>query len=189
MDGYAEKTSSVAVPKNTGIDGFLKTLRTILALPRVQTISIDAKGKVSYMRYVREGETDVPLNVEYAGLEPWNIIRNGQIEEIDLDPATPAPAVISVMFNRVAREGLVPIAFATGAGSHFWKWHERTSGVSLSKTTTVYGLPLFTDRQMPDHALVMCAAFVKGSLVDCHRFLNVSMGIDYEPPETSVSIL
>lgn len=189
MDGYEEKTSSVAVPRNTGVDGFLKTLRTILQLPRVQSINIDSKGKVSYVRYVREGETDTPINLDYAGLEPWNIIRNGQLEELHSMEHAPATTVIATMFNRIAREGLTPIAFATGVGTHLWRWHERTSQVELAKTPTVYGLPIYTDRQMPDHCIVLCASFVRGSLIDCHRFISASMGIDFEPPDTSVSIL
>jgi len=189
MDGYQEKTSSVSVPKNTGIDGFLKTLRTILLLPRVQTISIDAKGKVSYMRYVREGEPDTAIDVDYTGLEPWSVIRNGHLDEIALNGDEPAPSVLAAMFNKVACEGLVPVAFATGADTAFWSWHKRTSGVDLAKTATVYGLPLYTDRQLPDYSLVICASYIRGSLVDCHRFIKATMGTEFAAPSTSVSIL
>lgn len=190
MEGYQERSSSISVPKNTGIEGFLRTLKGILTLPRVQSVNIDATGKINYTRYVREGETDNPIGVDYTGLDPWSIIRNGELEELTRHTEAPAPYVIAVMFNRIAREGLVPVAFATGADSDFWRWHERTADIELSRTSSAYGLPIFTDRQMPDHSLVLCAAFVKGSLVDCHRFLSVSMGvIDLTPPETSVSIL
>lgn len=189
MDGYQEKSSSVTVPKNTGIDGFLRTLKTILSLPRVQTINIDAKGKVNYTRYVRDGEPESPVNVDYAGLDPWSIIRNGQLDELQYMELEPAPSVIAAMFNHVAREGLVPIAFATGADTHFWRWHHRTSRVDLARTSVVYGLPIYTDRQMPDHSLVLCSGFVKGSLIDCHRFLNTAMGVEFEAPDTSVNIL
>jgi len=190
MEGYQERSSSISVPKNTGIEGFLRTLKGILSLPRVQAVNIDATGKINYIRYVRDGETDNPIAIDYTGLDPWSIIRNGELEELTRHTEEPAPNVIAVMFNRIAREGLVPIAFATGADSDFWRWHERSAGVELSRTASVYGLPLYTDRQMPDHSLVLCAAFVKGGMVDCHRFLSVSMGVvDTTPPETSVSIL
>jgi hypothetical protein len=190
MEGYQTRVNSIAVPKNTGIDGFLRTLKEILGLSRVQSISIDATGKIDYTRYVREAETDNPISVDYAGLDPWSIIRNGDLVEMRHPPDLPAPSIIALMFNRITREDLVPIAFATGADSDFWEWHRRTAGVELSPVGSAYGLPLYTDRQMPDHALVLCAGFAKGGLAECHRFLSVSMGIvDNKPPVTSVMIL
>jgi hypothetical protein len=190
MDGYEEKTSSISVPKNTGVEGFLKTIRGILTLPRVRGIAIDVSGKVSYTRYVREGEPDTPVPVDYTGLDPWSIIRNGELEEMPYELGTPSTSVIAAMFNRITREGLIPVAFASGADSHFWRWHEKTSGLSLVKKTSAYGLPIYTDRQMPDYSLVLCASYVRGNLIDCHRFLSVSMGVvDFAPPETHVSIL
>jgi hypothetical protein len=189
MDGYQEKTSSVKVPKNTGVDGFLKTLRNILMLPRVQSIRIDAKGTVNYSRYVRDGETEGSLQIDYGELEPWALMRNSHIEELNYREGMPASNVIAVMFNRVARDGLVPNGFATGAETYLWDWHRRTAGIDLVRTSSVYGLPIYTDRQIPDHSLVLCAGYIKGGLVDCHRFIKVSMEADMSPPETTVSIL
>jgi hypothetical protein len=191
MEGYQERSHSIAVPKNTGIDGFLRALRGILVLPRVRNINIDATGAVRYTRYVRNDEPDSPVGVDYTGLEPWSIIRNGDLEEIPIPPATPAPNVIAYMFNRLVQDSLVPVALVTGAASEFWHWHERTARVRLARAGAAYGLPIYTDRQVPDHALVLCAAYVKGgSLIDCHRFLKVEMSDPgFVPPETSVEIL
>lgn len=186
---YHERVSEVVVPKNTGIDGFIKTLKGILTLPHVQSIQIDAKGKIQYARYVREGEPDSSLTIDYTELEPWNIIRNGQLEELHYRDGEPATNVIAAMFNRVAREGLTPIAFATGADTHLWDWHLRTAGVELSRTASIYGLPIYTDRQIPDYSLVLCASYIRGSLSDCHRFIVTSMGTGADAPETTVSIL
>lgn len=189
MDGYQEKSNSVAVPKSTGIDGFLKTLRSILSLPRVQSISIDARGTVNYTRYVKEGESEGPLNVDYAGLQPWNIIRNGNLDELQHHSKEPASNVVATLFNRVAREGLTPVAFATGINTCFWKWHEMTAGIELVKTSSAYGLPIYTDRQLPDYRLVICAGYVRSGLVDCHRFIMANMSSDVTGPETNVDIL
>lgn len=193
MEGYEERTSSISVPKNTGIDGFLKTLRSVLDLTRVQTIKIDSSGKVTYTRIVREGEGSSPLEVDFADLQPWGIIRNGEIEEFIEHGRHPAPVTIARMFDMLTRESLIPIALVTGSNSIFWAWHEETSGVRLVKQNMAYGIPIYPDREVPDHALILCAAYTKGTtLVGCHRFLSVSMasyGDQYTPPETEVSIL
>lgn len=190
MEGYEEKTSLVTVPKNTGIEGFLRAVRGVLALPFVQGIQIDAKGALRYTRYVKAGESEAPLAVNYEGLDPWSIIRNGVLEEITHEPGDSATSIIAYMFDFIAREGLVPTAFASGAGSHFWQWHSVTAGVELGRKTTAYGLPFLTDRQMPDHSLVLCAAYIRGgSLVDCHRFLMTGMTTgERVPPATGVTL-
>jgi hypothetical protein len=190
MEGYEERQGSISVPGNTGVDGFLKTLRSILSLPKVQSISIDATGTVRYMRYVREGEPDGPLNLDYADMQPWNIIRGGDLQEVSAPDNTPAPVIIAGLFDIVAGEGLIPIAFATGAGSNFWRWHELTAGMKMVRKGAAYGLPIYTDRQMPDYSLVLCAAYVRSGLVDCHRFLLVHMPLgEFAIPETTVSVL
>lgn len=191
MEGYVEKIHEVTVPKNTGIDGFLQTLRGVLGLRNVQNIQIDAKGVVRYVRYVRKGEEDEgPIQVDYTGLEPWGIIRDRELEDLGYHHETPAPTAVALMFNRVAQENLVPCCFAMGAASVFWSWHERTAGVKLSRQYTAYGLPIYTDRQIPDHSLILCASYQRGSLLTCHRFFF--MGMDEHalaPPQTSVAVL
>lgn len=192
MEGYAEKTHEVKVPKNTGIDGFLQALRQVLALRNVQNIQIDSKGVVRYTRLIRtsEAEADDPILVDYTGLEPWGIIRHRQLDDLGIHYETPAPAAVALMFNKVATEGLVPVAFVTGADSAFWAWHERTAGVTLARQLLAYGLPIYTDRQIPDHSLILCAASQPGSLLSCHRFFFVGMDERaLAPPKTSVAVL
>lgn len=190
MGGYAERSHSISVPKNTGIDGFLRTLRSILVLPRVQSINIDSTGAVRYTRYVHEEETDHPVAVDYEDLEPWGVIRNGDLEEVSI-PISSASSVISYMLNKVTQEGLVPAAFAIGVNSALWAWHERTSGVRLTqKSGMLYGLPVYTDRQIPDTRLILCGAYVRGGLINCHRFIATSMSEPVStPPQTLVEIL
>src|SRR5262245_21386748 len=119
MEGYSEKSGEVTVPKNTGVDGFLKALRGVLALRNVQSIFINAKGVVRYTRLIRkekeEEEPEGPLEVDYTGLEPWGIIRHRRVEDLGVHHETPAPATVALLFDRVARENLIPVAFVTGA--------------------------------------------------------------------------
>ena len=77
---YKEITKSINVPSNTGTDGFLRTVAEIIKMPRVQTITIEASGKVSYTRYTEEGEEE--LNVDFTDLNPYYIIRNSDLEEM-----------------------------------------------------------------------------------------------------------
>lgn len=194
MEGYEERTDSIRVPKNTGVDGFLKTLRRVLTLPRVQVINIDSSGMVSYTRIVREGEPPEPVDLDFSDLSPWSIVRNGTLEEFTVPHDAPATATIARLFNLLTQESLVPVAWVTGANSDFWAWHEETAGVRLTRQNMAYGVPIYTDREVPDHSLILCAAYTKGTtLVGCHRFLVVSMasfGGQGEPPaETEVSIL
>ena len=193
MEGYEERTHSIQVPKNTGVDGFVKTLRGVLELRNVQTIQVDAKGRVTYTRIVRAGEDSTPLAVDFGELAPWSIVRNGELEEFEAGEGDPATTVVARMFNLLTQEGLVPIAFVTGANSSFWRWHVETAGVRLARQNSAYGIPIYTDREVPDSSLILCAAYVRGAtLAGCHRFLAIGMasfGDQAAPPNTEVSIL
>lgn len=192
MEEYKERTDTISVPRNTGVEGFIRAIRGILSLPRVQNISVNATGQVSYRRYVRDGEvSEAKIDVDYSGLDPYAIIRNSELEEFPIRPGVSAASVIAHLFNKIAQEGCNAVAFVTGANSDFWRWHEQTSGVSLDRRLPAYGLPIYADRQIPDHALVLCAAYARSAtLLDCHRFIAVVMGVEeHVPPETSVDIL
>jgi hypothetical protein len=190
MEEYEERTEKLSVPKNVGTEGFIKTLRTILSLPRVQRIEINAAGEVIYDRIVKAGEGSLPP-VDFSVLEPWAIIRNGELEEMECDFNESAPIIISRLFNKIAQEGLVPVAFVVGANTNFWDWHLNTAGVSLSRHSSAYGLPLLSDRSVPDHSLILSAAYTRGSsLSQCHRFIAVGMhAADETPTEDEVQIL
>jgi hypothetical protein len=188
MEAYEEKASTVTVPANTGVEGFLRTLRAVLSLQRVQSIHIDSKGRVRYTRLVREGETDTPLAVDYTELAPWNLIRHGELENLRYPPDTVATTVMAHVLDYCAREDVLPIALVIGNPTNFWKWHEDTASISFSIKSFAYGLPVIVDNDVPEHAVVFCVSHLRGSLIDCHRFLLVAMPVAQPFPETSVEI-
>lgn len=174
MAEYKEVVDTVEVPKSTGVEGFIRLLREILHLPRVQAITIEANGKVSYRHFVLNGETR-PIGIDFKGLEPYAVIRNAPIEELQVHIGNAAIIVTSVL-DQAVREKLHPIAFVTGANSVLWKWYASTTGFSLQSQTHLCGLPIHKDRHAPDTALILCAAYSRGAeLVDTQRSFKVEM--------------
>ena len=180
---------SIDVPRNTGLEGFIHTIRQILRLPRVQSININARGKVTYERYVAEGEKD-PIKVDFTGVEPGDIIRNALNGVEELTTSIQDAAVILVtMLDRVSLEKLFPVAFVTGANSIFWSWYPDTTRSSLSSRDSICGLPVYYDRHLPDTALILCAALARdGALIDTQKAYKVEM-IPVVAPRTDVEVL
>ncbi len=175
MDEYREDTRTLDVPPNTGIDGFMRTLRTILKRPRVQRVVINANGKVEYTRYAIEGEEDA-VGVDFADLQPYHIIRNSQVMEILPPPELPASTVLALMLDRVGQDRLHSVAFATGADTRVWAWFQYTTGYTPTVRTQLMGLPLLFDRQLPDTAILLCAGFGRdAALVDTQISYKVEM--------------
>jgi hypothetical protein len=185
MPDYRKEEYSLEIPKNAGIVGFMRTLEGIIKLPRVQSIIVDARGKVSWSRFVMEGES-APLGVDFEDLEPWAIIRNRTVVELPVHTANAALA-LGVMMDRVAIEGLRPIAFVSGADTIFRDWFKETTGYS-PQSDTVMGLPFYLDRNLPDSALILCAAYTPGAaLSDIHKAYKIEM--DYvAAPGTYVEV-
>lgn len=181
-------TASIEVPKNTGIDGFLHTLESLLRLTRIQSISIDAKGKVTYTRYVDEEEPE-PIKLDYTGVQPYHMLRNAPDGVEEFSPrGTNAAVVMAEVLDRVASERLHPTAIVASPDSVLWQWYTVTTGLTLSSQQSLCGLPLRFDRQVPDTALIVCAAFVRdGALVDTQKAYKIEM--DYVvAPTTDVEV-
>lgn len=188
MKSYKEVTQTIEVPKNVGLEGFLHTIREVLKL-NPQEITIDNKGRLSYKRFVLEGEPAMPpLGIEYEGLEPHSIIRLGSVSEIrgGADPHI----LLANMFDQIAVERLVPICWAFGAMTYFWSWYESHSGIQWRTHENLYGLPIYYDRALRDTSIYLCAAYNKeAALIDCHRFLALDVEVLGLAPQTTVDIL
>jgi hypothetical protein len=181
---YKEVSHAISVPKGTGVEGFLHTVRELLKLDRLQEVVIDARGYVRYKRYTLDGESAQPLAIDYEGLQPHFVIRHGEITEIFLQEK-PAASIPAVLCDEAGREGLWPTAWATGAASTFWAWYKR-AGVPLGGNKTLCGLPVYYDSGLTDTALYLCAAHNRGaSLVDCHRFFKFELE---DMPRLSVEV-
>lgn len=168
--------STITVPKNTGVTGFIHTIKEILKLSRVQSIHINSKGVVEYKRYVSDGEHR-DFNIDFSGIEPYGIIRNGILSELIVSSCNAAVTIIS-MLDMAHSDNLYPVAFVTGANSTLWDWYKTTTGFQLSSNDSLCGLPLYTDRQAPDSVLILCAAHNKTSeLIDTHKSYKIDMSV------------
>jgi hypothetical protein len=187
---YREVTGSIQVPANTGIEGFLHTLKTLLRKPRVQRVVIDARGKVSFTRYALSDESDEPANlgVDFSDLQPYYIIRNAAVRELLL-PTEPAPVSIGRMFDRAASDHMRPIAFAVGADSQLWSWYALSTGHSVSARDQFFGLPVLPDRDIDDGVVFLCAGLGRdAAFIDTQLSYKISIPQDAFPA-TAVEVL
>lgn len=185
-----EVTRSIEVPKNTGVEGFVVTLRELLRRPRIQQITIDATGKVQYRRLIRDDEPDV-IDIDLETVTPHGVLAASSIEELVLPPHLPAATVIGRMFDRFAIDQVHPIAFVSGIGTVFWDWYRVTTKAALHSRSAIFGLPLLLDRHVPETALILCGASAPStSLVDTTVALKLEMETSIlKPPNTEVDIL
>lgn len=173
MAEYKEITEKVEIPKNTGVEGFIATLRKILSLSRVQSIVINAAGRIQYSRVVREDEETHPLEVDLSTITPSGIVRNNELMELEED-RDPAHAVAR-MLAQMSTEHLFPVAWVSGPGSTFWLWHEKAK-LNLPLRDEAYGLPFLYDAYFPPTTLVLCTGYTRGcGMIDVKKSFKVLM--------------
>ncbi len=187
---YREVSRSVDVPRNTGTEGFIQTVRAILRRSRVQEIRITADGKVNYRRLVQGDGEEPALNVDLETLTPMAVARRSEVHELTLPPSLSAAISISKMFDRFAIDQIFPIIWGVGPATVFWKWFEATSRSALHSRSHAFGLPVVADRHIPDTALLLFGARNPGaSLIDTTNVLKLEMEESVlKPPETTVEI-
>jgi hypothetical protein len=170
---YKEIEAAVDVPANTGIKGFLYAIEGIIKLGRVQSIVVDAYGRITYRHFVREGEARAPLALNFETLSPSGVIRNSKLRE--LSPVSDNAAVaMSQLFHAAAIDHLNPVALVAGTTTNFWKWYEMSTGLVFTSHEELYGVPFLTDRMYEEHVLILCAAYPRaGALVDTQQSYKI----------------
>jgi hypothetical protein len=160
---------TVDVPKGAGKAGFLLALESILDLPRVQEIHIDARGKVAYTRFVLDEEESTLLQIDFDSVMPHSVIRNSEVVEIPVPEGSAATEVISNLFTEVANDQLFPLSFVTGVNTLAWAWLGKGALVRTGptgirpKVSTLFGLPVYADRKIEDYMLIMCAGHTRNA--------------------------
>lgn len=170
---YEEETKSVDVPKGAGIPGLIKTLTSILELPRVQDINI-ANGKITYKRFRKAGEPEANIDADFDSIMPWQIVRSREISELHIT-STNAAVVLGQMFSQASMDGYNPVAFVGSPSSKFWAWYTGTTSLVTGREE-LHGLPFHTDKGVPEEALVMCVAMGRrASMVDVVKSYKVTI--------------
>lgn len=166
---YREAVNTIQVPKNVGLDGFLLTIKTVLKMARVQDITINSLGMVTYRRFVLEGE---PANtgVSFDEIEPYNIIRNTDIQTLQVGHTTPAASAIGQLFDLAATQQYSPLGFVMSPGSKFWDWYFTSTGYDVQNKDTLMGLPVYNDRHMPEDRIVLAVGYGRdATMIDARK--------------------
>lgn len=180
---YKEVIDTTEVPKNTGIEGFILAIRGILKMPRVTSINIDSRGKITHTRYVRQEEPRHQIEIDFDTVAPSSIVRNGQVLELNIDELHGNAAVcVAAMFARASQDHMFPVAWVVGAATYFNGWHQLTTGVALP-TASAFGLPMYHDRFIPDEALLLACAFgPNAALIDAQMSYKITVPSPTPPP-------
>lgn len=187
-DELKEIEQVIEVPANTGLDGFLETIKTFLKMPRVQDIHIDARGKVKVRRFAKPNDGDRNVGVDFGELQPHGIVRNTKVEEVSVYEGANAAVVIGGLLDMVAVAQLKPLAFFTGADTTLWEWYRITTNTMLKSRQSIHGMPLHTDRALPDSALILASGYGRdAALVDTRTAFKIEMPT-YAVPETTVEV-
>jgi len=175
-DTYEQKTHALQVPKNIGVEGFIKAIREALRLPRVQRIVIDEAGRVTTTYIARVGEavrSPVAENF-FDEVSPYNIARNSVVVEEKYGHENCAVAMAQ-LFHRASLGNLIPTTFITSPNTWLWDWYKETTSLEVDAGGTLFGLPVETDRFIGDEAVLLCAGYKRdGSLIDtvcCYKML------------------
>lgn len=174
MPSFIEEEKTIEVPKGIGVDGLLKAVAKVLELSRVQNITIDVTGKVSYKRFRKEDEPEQVTGLDFSSVMPWQIVRGHAIEEVPTN-STNAAVVLGQLFARVSMDGFNPVSFVASPSTKFWTWYTATTSLHTGHVE-LHGLPFLVDPQVPEEALVMCVAYGRrAGMVDVVKSYKITV--------------
>ena len=189
MSEYQEVIDTIEVPDNTGMEGILHTLKTLLRKPKVQEITINGRGIVKCRRYAKENDNTMNAGVDFSDLVPSAIVRNTHVVEVAVTASMNAATVLSSLLDMVSMEQLKPLAFVSGADTSLWQWYRATTFTELNSRESLLGLPLHLDRVLPDTALVLAAGYGRdAALVDARTSFKIEMP-QYNYPSSDIEVI
>ena len=184
---FEQVSGVVDVPRNTGTEGFIQLIRSILKLGHVQDIHVTANGKVSY-KYLAVKSADRPeFNPEqlFERASPSCVVRNSTLVEVRVDERKSSVETLVLVTRSAQLDGVVPNAWVTGANTLLFKWLPSRSNISaeqLQPGTILFGLPIYRDRMLPDESLILCASPCAGAdLVDTTHAYKIAMVLPTTP--------
>lgn len=156
-------SEKIKVPPGAGIDGFLKAIKEVLQLRRVQGVHISPTGMITVEHYVPDELDKRPAtHIDMTDVTPGYAIQHvAAMHEVAYTFGSNAAEVICRMFGDADCDDLVPFAFVIGTASKLWDWHAKTS--RTINRGSFYGLPLIEDPTIPDDILVMCTSYERSS--------------------------
>lgn len=175
MSDYEEIKETTVVPPATGVSGFLKTVEAILKLPRVQEISINAKGEVQYRYFLKAGEAARTIDLDLETLLPAQVIRNSRLEELR-SPHPNAAVMLCQLFGLMSRDHLYPVAFVVGPSTCLWDWYQQSTLTAPTRRDELHGVPLLVEKSYEEQTLVLCASYTRSAaLVDTQNSYKTVM--------------
>ena len=169
----------IDVPRETGVEGFILALRTILRKPRVQSVGIDVRGRITVTRFVRAEEPQVEFAIDFSSVTPSAAVRSGEVLEVDVPAGEEPKTTVFRLFNEASRDQLYPVAFVVGANSSFYRWLDASAQVFGNN---IFGQRVLKDRQIPDDVLILATSFgPRGELVDVQRCYKITLPLVPSP--------
>lgn len=172
---YERVAYSIDVPRETGVEGFIVAIREVLKQSRVQSVEIDARGKVNVVRFVRASEPRTEISVDFSTVTPAAAVRSGRVIEIVTQPSDNPLEVLLRLYTACTRDQMFPVALIIGADSTFPAWL-RSFGYDVDPLERLYGQPVLSDRHVPDDALILATSYgPNGALADVQHCYKVAL--------------
>jgi hypothetical protein len=175
MSNYVIKEQVIEIPKSTGIDGFLLVLGSVLKLPRVSDINIEATGVVKVKRWLREEElADSTIQFDFDSVSPYSIIRNGEVQDVGFATEDKTPLWwIGHLFLQAQQDHMHCVSFVTGADVVVFNW---CAAEDLRFRDELFGLPVLRDRFIDDDVLLLCTSYGQETrMVDVRKSYKLTL--------------
>ena len=164
-------TDSVSLPST--IDEILDKLRQILLMGKVQRVTLDVNGRITYDRYA--GDDELKGVGDFASASIIDFVQNVDMEEVTLEIGD-LPVNVLVRMWRMLESARMTASFLvlSDAGSLFWEW----MGIrEVEMGETFWGAQVVKDADLNRDVFLVCGAIGKyAGMSDIVRVLKGSAG-------------
>lgn len=141
------------------IDGILDSIRKIIMLGEVQSITLKNDEPITYQRFVPVGEELRPeeSTQSYAELTAYEIIRNVPMEEWGSYTRKSNCTSLVRMFMAMAARGWIVTHLVLAENTEFWEWLGVPIPV-MSELKQFMGARVEWSKELPSNVFILCGS-------------------------------
>jgi len=148
------------------IDGILDTVRRIILMGEIQSLTLKSDEPITYQRFVRPGEELKPSEstASFAELSAMEVVRNVPMEEFSGDGGGNVNSYLIRMFAQMAFDGWVVTHLLVGEHTQFWAW-QGIEPIISKRLTQFLGARIEREKTLPSSVFILCGSKTRSATI------------------------
>ncbi len=161
MNGYSKQKVTIAVPRASGVQGFLHAMKEVLSRHNVDSVVVNSSGQVDVVIWVKNRDENhefgpMQTAIGFESLMPAELLSRITLQEVATEADVLPELLMTRLFQEVDVEGLFPALLVVQNLDTFGKWYRAVTRQPFRGN--VFGCHVAEDQNIADDIAILFAS-------------------------------